>query len=252
MCRLLGYATHSPVTLTELLGEEELREFTELSCKHADGWGFGWADADGITVQKAPDSARSSSAFAQAAASHPSDLALVHLRLATLGLGIGQENTHPFTHGQVAFAHNGSVAQPAALDALLPDDLAPALRGTTDSERYFLATLGAARDRAGDLAGGLADTVARIVDSLEFGGLNAMLVTPEQLIAVCRYDPAAQEREAEPDYYHLRYRITPQSVVISSSGWGAGWTTLRNGEMIVVQRSTLALSVHSISENRAA
>jgi predicted glutamine amidotransferase len=43
---------------------------------------------------------------------------MAHLRWATMGLGVGIRNTHPFTDGHVAFAHNGSVLSPASLDPL--------------------------------------------------------------------------------------------------------------------------------------
>jgi hypothetical protein len=79
-----------------------------------------------------------------------------------------------------------------------------------------------------------------------------MIATPEELIAVCRYDPIAQEKEDEPDYYHLRFRATPDAVVVSSSGWGSGWTPLENGEILVVRRGTLDVSVRSVTDAWAA
>ncbi|GAA4560901.1 class II glutamine amidotransferase [Planotetraspora kaengkrachanensis] len=250
MCRLLGYVTRTPTTLAQLLGEAELHEFTELSCKHGDGWGFAWATADGVEVRKSPDAARESQAFARHAHEHTTDLGLVHLRWATLGLSVVQENTHPFTDGTIAFAHNGSIRPPSSLDALIPADLQARRLGTTDSERYFLATLAGAEDA--DPAEALADTVDRIAYSLQFSGLNALIATPEQLIAVCRYDPVAQAMEDEPDYYQLRYRVTREGVVISSSGWGAGWRSLENGELLTVQRGTLDVSVRSLAEAQLA
>jgi predicted glutamine amidotransferase len=152
MCRLLGFVSRRPTTLRELLGEEELAEFTELSLKHGDGWGFARATADGVEVTKAPDAARTSPLFASVAAGQTADLGLLHLRWATLGLGVVPENTHPFTDGRIAFAHNGSVKPPESLDPFIPADLATLRRGTTDSERYFLATLAAARDGDPDTA----------------------------------------------------------------------------------------------------
>lgn len=258
MCRLLGYATRRPVTLADLLGPDDLRAFTELSSRHCDGWGFAWAEGLGVHIEKEPGAARHSDGFTRAATERQSDLGLVHLRLATLGLDVGPENTHPFRHGTVAFAHNGSVSPPESLDALVPPDLAALRAGTTDSERYFFAALGAARARtpgdaaSGALADGLADTADRIAQSLDSGGLNALAVTPEQLVAVCRFDPAAQDREPEPEYYCLRYRVTDDAVVVSSSGWGAGWQTLGNGELLTVDRSTLAVSVRPIASSAAA
>jgi predicted glutamine amidotransferase len=250
MCRLLGHVTHTPTTLAGLLGEGDLHQFTELSCKHGDGWGFASATDAGIQVVKAPGAARTSDVFGCHAHTNATDLGLVHLRWATLGLSVVPENTHPFTDGTIAFAHNGSVAPPPALDALISDELRPLRRGDTDSERYFLATL--ANARRTNPVEGLAATIARITESYEFSSLNAMIATPEELIAVCRYDPIAQEKEDEPDYYHLRFfRATPDSVVVSSTGWGSGWTPLENGEILVI-RGTLDVSVLSVTDVQAA
>ena len=53
--------------------------------------------------------------------------------------------------------------------------------------------------------------------------------------------------EGGPEYYRLRYRITPDSVVVTSSGWGSGWQTLDNGQMLVVQRHTLATEIIDVA-----
>jgi predicted glutamine amidotransferase len=246
MCRLLGYVSRTPTTFAELLGEADLHEFTELSRKHADGWGLAWPTDDGIEVTKAPDAARSSPLFAHAAHEHVSDLGLAHLRWATLGLNVVAENTHPFSDGSIAFAHNGSVKPPASIDPMIPDEVMRLRQGTTDSERYFLAVL--ARARTTDPATALAETASLIASTLEISSLNAMIATRSHLVAVSRFDPAAEAKEAEPDYYQLRYRITPDAIVVASSGWGEGWNTLRNGEMLVVDRGTLDLTVTHLPE----
>jgi predicted glutamine amidotransferase len=248
MCRLLGHVTRTPTTLAGLLGEADLFEFTELSCKHGDGWGFAWATDTGVEVAKAPDAARTSNAFARHAHTHAADLGLVHLRWATLGLDVVPENTHPFTDGTIAFAHNGSIQPPSALDALIPGELQRLRAGTTDSERYFLAVLAEAR-RTNPLEG-FAATVERITATYDFSGLNAMIATPDELIAVCCYDPVAAAKEDEPDYYRIRYRVTPDAVVVSSNGWGSGWTSLENGEILVVRRGTLDVSVCPVTDAR--
>ncbi len=246
MCRLLGYVTSSPTELADLLGEEELFEFTELSCKHGDGWGAAWATDAGVETVTGLDPARASDSFTKHVHGQVTDLGLVHLRWATLGLAVAEENTHPFTDGIIAFAHNGSVQPPSSLDALIPDDLHRLRKGYTDSERYFLATL--AEARRANPAAGLAATVRKISKEHEFTSLNAMIATPDELIAVCCYDPVAQEKEDQPDYYHLRYRVTPGAVVVASSGWGTGWTSLENGEILVVQRGTLNVSVRLVAD----
>ena len=244
MCRLLGWATRTPVTLHALLGEDDLLDFTELSVKHGDGWGVARATEGGVKVHKRPDTARDSRAFGLWARTHATDLGMAHLRWATMGLGVGIENTHPFTDGQVAFAHNGSVLSPASLDRLADPRIARLRRGTTDSERYFLALLTRMADGATPQEA-LRDTVDEIARTSPFTSLNCLLLTPDELIALCRYDPAGPLEDTDPEYYRLRYRVSDDAVVVSSSGWGRGWQELANGDLLVVRRGTLATEVHS-------
>jgi predicted glutamine amidotransferase len=244
MCRLLGWATRVPTTLRDLLGADDLLDFTELSVKHGDGWGVARATETGVKVHKRPDAARDSPAFARWARGHATDLGMAHLRWATMGLEIGVENTHPFTDGHVAFAHNGSVLSPASLDEVVAPQVARLRRGTTDSERYFLALL--TRLQAGATPReALRETVDEIAATLPFTSLNCLLLTPDELIGVCRYDPAGPLEDKDPEYYRLRYRITDGAVVISSSGWGRDWQELANGDLLVVRRATLETSVSS-------
>lgn len=250
MCRLLGFVSATPTTLAELLCEEDLNDFTELSCKHADGWGVarvtsGPGGSEQVTVVKAPDAARISDEFAYQAMTQNSDLGLVHLRLATIGLSICLENTHPFTDGRYAFAHNGSIKPPTSLDPMVAGDFAGLRRGQTDSERYFLALL--ARLRQDDPATALAATVGEIADTLHFSSLNCMLLTPDALYAVCRFDPAAGP-EDDADYFPLQYKVSGGAVVVASTGWGSGWTSMANGELLMVRRGTAEVSIRSIAQ----
>ena len=242
MCRLLGWATRTPVTLHGLLGEEDLLDFTELSAKHGDGWGVARATDSGVKVHKRADTARGSRSFSAWARTHASDLGVAHLRWATMGLGVGIENTHPFTDGRIAFAHNGSVLSPASLDRLVAPDVARLRLGTTDSERYFLAVLTRMADGATPEEA-LRDTVDEIARTSRFTSLNCLLMTPEELVAMCRYDPDGPLEDKDPEYYRLRYRVPGDAVVVSSSGWGRGWQELANGDLLTVRRSTLATTV---------
>ncbi|HVD29709.1 MAG TPA: class II glutamine amidotransferase [Mycobacteriales bacterium] len=251
MCRLLGWATRVPTTLLDLVGEEDLRTFTELSAEHCDGWGVARATGTGVKVHKRADTARHSRAFARWARGYSTDLGLAHLRRATMGLGVGIENTHPFTDGSVAFAHNGSVLAPASLDPLAAPEVTRLRRGTTDSERYFLALLTRMRTGAAPSLA-LRDTVDEIAGTLPFTSLNCLLLTPDELIAVSRYDPDAPLEDRDPEYYRLRYRVTGDAVVVSSSGWGRGWQELANGDLLVVRRVTLETTVLSGERQPAA
>lgn len=258
MCRLLGWAASTPRTLADLLGEEDLAEFTSLSRKHGDGWGVAWStgqDAasgdDGarkLAVHKDTDAAYYSRAFAEWTHQEQADLGLVHLRWATLGLEVVDANTHPFVSDGMAFAHNGSVRPPSALDPLLTPAMQAALVGATDSERYFRAVLSRMSEGGSAAVGigeALAATADRIAATTDFTSLNCLLMTPDTLYAMSRFDPAHEE---EPEYFNLRYRVTDDAVVVASTGWGRGWQPLANGELLMVQRQTLEVSVVSTAD----
>src|SRR5687768_15181296 len=119
VCRLLGWATRTPTSLHRLLGHDDTVDFTELSGLHGDGWGLARGVPGGVDVRKRANTARMSDDFALWSRATRSGLGLVHLRRATLGLPVRAENTHPFTDGRLAFAHNGSISPPPALDVLL-------------------------------------------------------------------------------------------------------------------------------------
>ena len=242
MCRLLGWTTRVPTTLSDLLGTDDLADFTELSTKHGDGWGVARSTRRRVVVRKRPDAARTSAEFARWAGRRRADMGLVHLRWATLGLGVGPDNTHPFTDGRVAFAHNGSIRPPAGLDRLLSDRSQRRRQGTTDSERYFLAVAELLRDGAPPEEA-LRTTADAIAASSEFTSLNCLLLTPDTLYAFCRYDPAGRWEDDDPAYYDLRYRVSPGSVVVGSSGWGSDWRELANGDLLVVRRRSLDTTV---------
>lgn len=236
MCRLLGSVSRVPVTIDQVLGDER-GAFLELAAVHGDGWGHAWLDGTALEVRKSPDSARKSAELAALAASTPSEAWVTHLRWATMGLPVQPDNTHPFSDGTVAFAHNGSIDPPAALDDLIAPELAAHRKGDTDSERFFLALL--SRMSHSDPAQALVDTVGAIMSSAaKAKSMNCMLLTPEALYAVCSYDPLSDE---DPDYYPLLYRTVGERVVVASTGWtdSAGWQTLSNGQLLVIDRTTL-------------
>jgi predicted glutamine amidotransferase len=245
VCRLLGWATRTPTSLHRLLGHDDLTDFTELSGLHGDGWGLARRVAGGVEVRKRANAARRSDDFTLWSRATRSDLGLVHLRRATLGLPVRIENTHPFSDGRLAFAHNGSIFPPPALDPLLSPAARARRAGETDSERYFLAVLSRLEAGAGP-AEALREAVAGITAAASFTSLNCLLLTPEELYAVCFFDPAGRQSDEAPDYYHLRYRAAGDAVVVSSSGWGRDWHDLANGDLLVVRRGTLDVTVESL------
>ena len=248
MCRLLGTVSKAPVTLDQVLGDER-DAFLALAAQHGDGWGHAWIGADGLEVRKEADSALVSRELAALAAGQAAESALTHLRWATLGLSVRSANTHPFTSHGVAFAHNGSISPPEALDGLIAPQLEQQRQGDTDIERYFLAVLSRLTEGATP-AEALATTVADVLASgATVHSLNCMLLTPEELVAVCCYDPGSYE---DAEYYPLLHRRTDQTVVVASTGWTerAGWSTLDDGQMMVVERGSLRTTILPVSTPR--
>ena len=197
MCRLLGWATRAPVTLHGLLGEEDLLDFTELSVKHGDGWGVARA-TDGRRQGAQAPRHRPRQPLVRALGPHPRHRPRPGPpALGDHGAQVGIENTHPFTDGHVAFAHNGSVLSPASLDRLAAPTVARLRRGTTDSERYFLALLTRMADGVPPHEA-LRDTADEIARTSPFTSLNCLLMTPDELIALCRYDPAGPLEDTAP------------------------------------------------------
>ncbi len=96
---------------------------------------------------------------------------LAHVRAASPGLAVDELNCHPFTHGRLAFMHNGLIGGFATMRRLLRDGLSDraeaAIAGTTDSEHAFALLLDTyAEARASDPAERLAEAVERMVARL--------------------------------------------------------------------------------------
>jgi predicted glutamine amidotransferase len=240
MCRLFGYVTREPITLGKLV-PEMIAGLEDISHVHADGWGFSWYDEhDQLQLLKDSDAAFQSQAFMHGVQDIHTNAFIGHLRWATEGFNLCLPNSHPFVYGSSAFAHNGLIEPQHALEELISADYQPALQGTTDSERYFLALLSAI-DQADTPVAGIQRLLERLSGSLQVVGANFLFLTPDTLYAVCSYDPASTRSQEEPDYFPLQYRKTPDAVVIASTGLGQGddWHRLANGQMLLVKRDTL-------------
>ena len=144
MCRLIGFASPVPTTLTEQIGKDEVARFGDMSALHADGWGTAWLRPEAAhpqrlqlegyrSIERAPRDPR----FAELAERTPTVAQLVHLRWATEGLAVSFANTHPFSQDGITLAHNGSISPRPVLDSLLSPAARASLHGTTDSERYL-------------------------------------------------------------------------------------------------------------------
>src|SRR6266702_812860 len=245
MCRLLAYSSMAPTTPQELVGDD-LKSFVSLAEEHGDGWGMAWYEEDGeLNVAKDVEAAHASDLLDKLSRTTETQAMVLHLRRASPGLSIALENTHPFTGGRLAFAHNGWIRPIPELEGLLDPEVRHGLRGTTDSERYFQLLL-AAMEESGDVERALPPLLERLRGEFRYNALNFVLLTEQHLYAVCDYSVEAVIRRGDPEYYTLGYRGSSGSVLVGSSGcWGdrLAWQTLVNHQALVVDRASLQTTV---------
>jgi len=242
MCRLLCWATTSPKTLGEVLGEPGLTKFTDLSKLHNDGWGMAGVEPLGSTpqVSRSTTPAYNDDLLGESVGAAYSGC-VVHFRKASPGLAVEMRNTHPFVLGSVAFAHNGSIDPQERLDELLTPRWRERMVGTTDSERYFLAVM-AEVENGRELSEAIDVVVTRITKEFETSSLNAMFITPSAVHVVTSHDPdRSPGPDMEPDgepYYQLRLRRSADTVVVASSGFPQsdddGWAMLENYTLLSI------------------
>ncbi len=145
MCRLYGLRATEPtkvectlVYAQNALMSQSRQDLAGLS--HGHGWGVAIYEDHLPGVEKQAWAAYHGEHFKRAAARIHACSVLAHIRRATVGPA-ALENTHPFTHNQWAFAHNGTIphfdtVRPLMLAAMAPRHRA-AITGSTDSEHLF-------------------------------------------------------------------------------------------------------------------
>jgi len=113
MCRLMGYVSQAESSFPAQVGKD-FEEFIALSSVHCDGWGISTNDRQHAhaVLEKKVEAAAESATFQKVIADNAADGALLHLRWATKGLSISENNTHPFVYGDYSFIHNGSIFPP--------------------------------------------------------------------------------------------------------------------------------------------
>lgn len=248
MCRLLGYVTDRPTSLVEVLGRRDYEAFTALTSFHDDGWGMAWQDGAGQLHRSGSDrSAQGDPTYASLAEQRLGHAGIVHLRWATPGLAVSPENTHPFVAGDLAMAHNGTIAPVEKLERLLGREAREALRGSTDSERYFRFVVQCI-EAAGEEEAGLAAALRTLVAEFPSASLNALLLTPTRLFAVhinsrAGIPPmlhgmgiaAERIRHTDEEYFAMDFRRTASGVHMISSGIDPeGWTPVPEDSVGVV------------------
>ncbi|HEX7405245.1 MAG TPA: class II glutamine amidotransferase [Candidatus Nanopelagicaceae bacterium] len=240
MCRLLGYVSPEKASFDSIVGED-FPEFIALSSVHCDGWGIATInhDEDSAHLDRAPETASTSQGFVDALANVDADGALLHLRWATKGLPVSEDNTHPFAYEDFTFIHNGAIFPPSVMDPYISPKFATLIQGDTDSERYFyfLMTM---IEKYGFLEG-VKKCVKTITSSMDYSSINAMILNEDRYIVICEHHPERHPDWAPADYYALKYRQDENGILVASTGWNQpGWTLLENHHLLVVDRQTFA------------
>lgn len=270
MCRLLGYVSATPTTLEKLIGPEQCTLFRSMGRLHADGSGSAWLNETTGSIDRVRDAmpAQETESMADVLSVTPSRARIVHLRMATNGLPVNILNSHPFLAGDLAFAHNGAIKPVKRLRSLLAPAMLEEIRGQTDSELYFaLIRQGVAEGRS--LFEATCDTVETLRATFPGVSLNALLLAPDQLIAVHSSEASRiPHREFEASgihsddlpldhldaYYQMSYLRGPDgSTVFSSSGIDTtGWTPLPPATVASVDLRTRQLTTRSLLDWTAA
>lgn len=240
MCRLLGYVS-SEKTSFDLIVGEDFPEFVALSSVHCDGWGIATINQDehAAHLARAPETASNSQSFVDALADVDADGALLHLRWATKGLPVSEDNTHPFVYKDFSFVHNGAIFPPEALDRHISPKFAKLVQGETDSERYFYFLL-TMIDKHGFVEG-VKRCVKTITTTMDYSSINAMIMNEDEYLVICEHHPERHPDWAPADYYELKYRTGQDGILVASTGWNQpDWKVLPNHEILVIDRKTLA------------
>lgn len=267
MCRLLGVVSKRPQPIGRTAADA-LEPFALMSDVHKDGWGIasrlsgpGSASDHSATHGPRPDPtlevvrdtdiAWQSGLFRETARETVTDQAILHLRRATPGLEVKLSNTHPFTEGPVAFAHNGwFVVEPVVRDYVAAHGGRVA-QGGTDSEVFFGLVTAFSRTRPWHAAIRAASDFLWDASNTLPEALNCLLMTPDALFAYFRHDPEQLREEHTVDNYVLQARRTEDSVVISSSGYELEDANPLDEDIVVeVRRGSLEMLLHAESETR--
>ncbi|MFC5679638.1 class II glutamine amidotransferase [Aeromicrobium endophyticum] len=229
---MFGFVSPGASSVADSLGARGLTDLHALAQLHADGWGWAGIGRPGERpeVVKSMMPAEQDASF-QAALDSSRHAAMLHLRWATVGIGVEQTNTHPFVAGDITFEHNGALKPIDTMRALLSPRSRAALTGATDSEMYFALILELVPHEA-SVPAAVARAARTIRQEFPVASLNAMLLTPEHMIVVHSSARSALDEidlveaaqfelpdEHAEDYFALRWSRTEDgTVLVASSG----------------------------------
>ncbi len=185
MCRYLAYIG-DPVLADDLLykPQHSLIERQSVGAQemsipiNGDGFGVSWYDfeLDDVPCQfRSVRPSWSDQNLRFLAKKIKSPMIFAHVRAATPGYAIDEQNCHPFVHGKLTWMHNGMALGFRKIRRHLLRELSEeaydAVHGSTDSEHLFGLFLNQLEDPTGDV------TTEQMVDAMEgmFRDFDALL-----------------------------------------------------------------------------
>lgn len=246
MCRLLGFASDQKTNFQSLLGDT-FQEFVDLSKIHCDGWGVAHQDHDQkvAKMHREPEMASKSLNFQDEISHLATDGALLHLRWATAGLSVKEENTHPFIYQNISFIHNGSIKPSNTLDNEIDPSLLALCKGETDSERYFYYLI--TQINSLGFINGIIAGVNFIRKNKEYSSINAMIMNEDYYVVISEYDSTKIPSIFTEDYYELRFKMGEHGIIVGSSGWNqSGWKLIPNHSALIYNRNNFELEIRTL------
>lgn len=209
---------------------EELMAFRSLCERgcggpHGDGWGvIGYREPGAPhTLGKSVEAAMTDKAFEGAAAQASGfGVVVAHLRKASVGDKV-LDNTHPFTLGPWAFAHNGTISGGYA------ERLAPR-QGMNDSRTFFTRVhehLGGGGDPLKALRSAVREVHER---GFPYSSITVLLTDGARLYGL------REVREDLHDYELHWQRREGRVVLCQEAVFSGSWEAVPNGHVAVVER----------------
>jgi predicted glutamine amidotransferase len=222
-----------------ILPSSFLRDFRALAEKgkvlsgaepgHKDGWGIvGYQKGAPIYLGREPKNAMDRDSRYDEALKYLDQLCikgplLAHFRKASLEYRrVTLQNTAPFVQGKWSFAHNGTIRR--------FNEEVSGMKGTTDSERFFVKLLTERERSGGSMEKAIERTVRRVRDSYDYSSITFLLSDGANIYAYREYSNPEQS-----DYYNLIYASDKDRVIISQQAiWPKEWVTVPNRTLVIV------------------
>lgn len=263
MCRLVAYLGKESILIGELLEKPNHSLIKQSNAGkegkrgiHADGFGVAWYD---FSIDKEPGIFRSiQPAWNDDNLKHlckkiSSHCFLGHIRASTVG-DVNKNNCHPFSWGDYAFVHNGTIRHFESVKRQLLDQLEDELffqiKGNTDSECFFFLIMHYLKHYQGDLERATREAifwVAKQQKSLpreDFSRINIVITNGEQILAT-RFVTKGRG----PLSLNYFFNEEEKSLVISSEVLNPGeakWKEVPNGHYLYFDKRSMVLKIEKI------